>query len=91
MNSMTQTERILVVKLAQKLLQATIDFSFYKRKSGAGEINPAGHPDYAALARQIDPLTARLGKATAPEETPDVDLEKLLQEVLTASSTLLQS
>lgn len=79
---MTQEERVLVASLAQALIQTTIDLTFYKRKSGAGEVNTTGHPDYVALIQRFAPLTARLERAITPEGIPEEDLEMLLREVL---------
>jgi hypothetical protein len=45
---MNESESVLVVKLAQVLLRTKIDFAFYKRNSGLGEIPGAGHPGLAA-------------------------------------------
>lgn len=87
---MTQGERILLASLAQALLQKSIDFTFYKQKSGAGEMDPTGHPDYAALVQRFAPLTTRLEKPKAPEGSsgPEEDVETLLKEVLKAAHTL---
>ena len=47
--SMTEEERTLIASLGLALVQTNLEFAFYKKKSGAGEISSTGHPDFYAL------------------------------------------
>lgn len=60
---MDQNERIIILRLAQLAVQATVETTFYKREFG--EISFIGHPRYDALTQRFQPLLSQAEKRMA--------------------------